>query len=127
MVITPTLTTTSVLAVANTRHGPGGHHNPRAKIGDPAHDHLVDGDDARDFLDRHNVSVPDGTPDVESLARLRTVQAPFTFSLPARRRRLEAVRARLPSEHGIGLTPRVGYGPIVKGGQGSLMSSCHHC
>lgn len=74
-VITTPLTTSSVLVVANTRHGPGGHYNHRAKIGDPPHDHLVDADEARDFLVRHNVSVPDGAPDAESLARLRTVQA----------------------------------------------------
>jgi len=73
--ITPALSTASVLAIANTRHGPGGHYHHRAKAGDDPHDHLADGGAARDFLNQLNVSVPDGTPGAESLARLRTVQA----------------------------------------------------
>jgi hypothetical protein len=65
----------ALLAVANTRHEAGGHYNHRASLGDPAHDHLADAADARDFLDRHRDGMlPDGAPDGASLLSLRRVR-----------------------------------------------------
>jgi hypothetical protein len=64
---------TTLLAVANARHGPGGHYNHRARPGDRAHDHLADADAARAFLERQHVHVPEGALDEASLRWLRRV------------------------------------------------------
>lgn len=74
MTITTTKGIDDLLALANTRHGPGGHHHARAETGDPEHDHLDDAGEARAFLGGHDVDVPATPPpsaDLRSLRRLR--------------------------------------------------------
>lgn len=63
-----------LLVVANTRHGPGGHHHARARHDGPDHDHLVDAADARGFLVDHGVEVPSALPTRGDLARLRRLR-----------------------------------------------------
>lgn len=63
-----------LLVVANTRHGPGGHHRARALVDGPDHDHLGDPRDARAYLVDHAVAVPDDLPDADALARLSRVR-----------------------------------------------------
>jgi predicted RNA-binding Zn ribbon-like protein len=63
-----------LVLVANTAHGPGGHHHARAHAGDPSHDHLVDPADVVRFLADHDVAVPDGLPAGTVLARLASVR-----------------------------------------------------
>ncbi len=72
--VRPRLSIDNLLWVANTRHGPGGHWYARvtAEAGD--HDHLVEPSDAVDYLERHRVPLPSGTPGeshLESLAAIR--------------------------------------------------------
>jgi CGNR zinc finger len=64
----------AILALANSIHGPGGHHRRRARPGDPGHDHLGSGDDAVAFLDRPEFPRPDGLPTGAQLARLRQIR-----------------------------------------------------
>ncbi|MCI0581519.1 MAG: ABATE domain-containing protein, partial [Chloroflexi bacterium] len=59
-----------LLVVANTRHGPGGHHRARALTDGPDHDHLRDPADARAYLVDHRVVVPTGLPPAGALARM---------------------------------------------------------
>lgn len=63
-----------LLMVANTRHGPGGHHHARARHDGPDHDHLRDPVDARDFLVSHDVTVPDGLPTAADIRALRALR-----------------------------------------------------
>lgn len=63
-----------LLVVANTRHGPGGHHRARAREDGPDHDHLRDPGDARAFLVDHDVEVSEGLPDATTLRRLRALR-----------------------------------------------------
>lgn len=63
-----------LLVVANTRHGPGGHHHARARHDGPDHDHLRDPADARRFLVEHDVEVPSGLADEAVLRRLRDLR-----------------------------------------------------
>lgn len=87
-----------LLVVANTRHGPGGHHHARARRDGPDHDHLRDPVDARTFLADHAVAVPAALPGTDELRRLRALRE-------AVRRRVERpdAPARLPAS-------RAGYG-----------------
>jgi predicted RNA-binding Zn ribbon-like protein len=59
-----------LLVVANTRHGPGGHHRARALTDGPDHDHLHDPADARAYLVDHRVTVPPELPPPAALARM---------------------------------------------------------
>lgn len=70
-----------LLMVANTRHGPGGHHHARARSDGPDHDHLRDPADARAFLADHDIAVPAGLPGPSALRGLRALR--------------EAVRSRI--------------------------------
>jgi predicted RNA-binding Zn ribbon-like protein len=66
--------TSDLLWVANTRHGPGGHWFARVSADSDDHDHLADPDEAVDYLERHHVQVPSGRPtrvDLDRLAALR--------------------------------------------------------
>jgi hypothetical protein len=63
-----------LLALANTRHGPGAHYRIRARIDDPDHDHLENSAEARAFLAGHAVEVPAGDPGPVDLADLRRVR-----------------------------------------------------
>lgn len=63
-----------LLVVANTRHGPGGHHHARARHDGPDHDHLRDSADARRFLVDHAIAVPPGLPSGADLRRLRALR-----------------------------------------------------
>ena len=63
-----------LLAVANTRHGPGGHRRARPASDEVEHDHLADAVDARDFLASHDVPVPAAAPDEDELGALRRIQ-----------------------------------------------------
>jgi predicted RNA-binding Zn ribbon-like protein len=65
---------TDLMALANTRHGPGAHYRIRAKPTDPAHDHLAEPSDALDFLRGHAVEVPERNPTPRYLAELRTLR-----------------------------------------------------
>lgn len=62
--------TDALLVVANTRHGPGGHHRARALADGPDHDHLRDPSDARAYLVDHAIEVPPGLPPAAALARM---------------------------------------------------------
>ena len=62
--------TDDLLVVANTRHGPGGHHHARALTDGPDHDHLRDPADARAYLVDHLVDVPPGPPPADAIARM---------------------------------------------------------
>ena len=66
--------TDDLLVVANTRHGPGGHHFARARTDGPDHDHLLDPGDALRYLVDHAVPVPDGLPPPEALARMAVLR-----------------------------------------------------
>ena len=66
--------TDALLVVANTRHGPGGHHFARALTDGPDHDHLVDPADARAYLVDHGIDVPEGLPPATSLARMAVLR-----------------------------------------------------
>jgi predicted RNA-binding Zn ribbon-like protein len=68
------LTADDLLVVANTRHGPGGHHGLRGRAGQPMHDHLADPEDARNFLADHRVPVPAAPPTAVALGRLRLIR-----------------------------------------------------
>jgi CGNR zinc finger protein/putative stress-induced transcription regulator len=63
-----------LLVVANTRHGPGGHHGLRGRAGQPMHDHLADPEDARNFLADHRVAVPAAPPSAVALGWLRLIR-----------------------------------------------------
>lgn len=63
-----------LLVVANTRHGPGGHHRARALVDGPDHDHLRDATDALAYLVDHAVVVPPGTPPGPALARMAALR-----------------------------------------------------
>jgi predicted RNA-binding Zn ribbon-like protein len=63
-----------LLAVANTRHGPGGHLGMRGRAGEPMHDHLADPEDAWRFLVDHQVTVPEALPTEATLDRLRLIR-----------------------------------------------------
>ncbi|MEO8229796.1 MAG: CGNR zinc finger domain-containing protein [Chloroflexota bacterium] len=63
-----------LLVVANTRHGPGGHHGLRGRAGQPMHDHLADPADARNFLADHRVAIPDARPTAVLLDQLRLIR-----------------------------------------------------
>jgi predicted RNA-binding Zn ribbon-like protein len=63
-----------LLVVANTRHGPGGHHGLRGRAGQPMHDHLADPEDARNFLADHRVAVPETLPTAIALGWLRLIR-----------------------------------------------------
>lgn len=87
-----------LLVVANTRHGPGGHHGARASHDGPDHDHLRDPSDALEFLASHNVEVPSSLPTHANLRRLRELR--------------EALRARVESPRRVPKVPvvaRAGY------------------
>jgi len=64
-----------LLALANTRHGPGAHYRVRARASDPDHDHLATAADARAFLGGHAVEVPPSDPSPADLADLRRIRA----------------------------------------------------
>lgn len=68
------LTVDDLLVVANTRHGPGGHHGLRGRAGQPMHDHLEDPTDARSFLADHRVAVPQASPTAADLESLRLIR-----------------------------------------------------
>ena len=74
MEVSTRLGATELLVVANTRHGPGGHHRARARQDGPDHDHLGDPVDARSFLADHHIAVPDEPPAEEDLRRLRAMR-----------------------------------------------------
>ena len=63
-----------LLRVANTRHGPSGHHRSRAGRGGPDHDHLAEPDEGRRYLADHGVDVPAGEPDRRSIERLAAIR-----------------------------------------------------
>lgn len=63
-----------LLVVANTRHGPGGHHHARAQADGPDHDHLLDPGDALAYLVDHHVAVPEGAPPPEAIARMAALR-----------------------------------------------------
>jgi hypothetical protein len=63
-----------LLAVANTRHGPGGHIGLRGRAGQPMHDHLADAQDAWHFLADHRVAIPEAPPTAVALAHLRLIR-----------------------------------------------------
>lgn len=63
-----------LLAVANTRHGPGAHHG-RAQAGwTEPHDHLSDGKSALTYL-KGRLATPSSAPNPDELASLRKVRA----------------------------------------------------
>lgn len=74
MEVSTQLGPTELLVVANTRHGPGGHHRARARRDGPDHDHLADPADARSFLADHHIAVPDEPPAEGDLRRLRAIR-----------------------------------------------------
>ena len=64
-----------ILRLVNTSHGPGAHYRVRARLGDPDHDHLAAGREARAYLGDHDVEVPAGNPPAADLADLRRIRA----------------------------------------------------
>ena len=64
----------AALGLANSAHGPAAHYRRRARVGDPAHDHLVDPADAHEFLRTHHIPAPDALPTAEQLERLRALR-----------------------------------------------------
>ena len=64
----------AALGLANSAHGPGAHYRRRARVDDPAHDHLVDPADAHEFLRTHHIPAPPELPTLDQLARLREVR-----------------------------------------------------
>ena len=93
-----------LLVVANTRHGPGGHHGARVTLDGPDHDHLRDPNDARAFLASHDVEVPASLPTPGELRRLRDLR--------------EAVRIRVEASLGVQSPPdagRAGYAVDARG------------
>jgi hypothetical protein len=64
-----------ILRLVNTSHGPGAHYRVRTRTGDPDHDHLLSGREARAYLGDHEVEVPAGNPGSADLADLRRVRA----------------------------------------------------
>jgi len=64
-----------ILRLVNTSHGPGAHYRVRTRLGDPDHDHLASGRDARTYLGDHEVEVPAVNPRAADLADLRRVRA----------------------------------------------------
>jgi hypothetical protein len=76
----------ALLALANTRHGPGGHFRIRKVAPGPDHDHLAEPDDAREFLRTHAVPVPPGLPreaDLVALVELRELTRAMSGDLGA--------------------------------------------
>jgi predicted RNA-binding Zn ribbon-like protein len=93
-----------LLVVANTRHGPGGHHGARVTRDGPDHDHLRDPRDARAFLVSHDVEVPASLPTPGELRRLRELR--------------EVVRMRVEASLGEPSPPvagRAGYAVDARG------------
>ncbi|MGA3058695.1 MAG: CGNR zinc finger domain-containing protein [Candidatus Limnocylindrales bacterium] len=67
---------TSLLEVANARHGPGAHAQPPAV----EHDHLASAEEARSYLSEQGLELPLGLPSADELARLREIaDLPFAF------------------------------------------------
>ena len=64
-----------ILRLVNTSHGPGAHYRVRARFGDPDHDHLAAGREARAYLGDHDIEVPAGNPSPSDLADLRRIRA----------------------------------------------------
>jgi len=66
--------TDALIVVANTRHGPGGHHRARALTDGPDHDHLRDPADARAYLVDHGIAVPAGAPPPAAIHRMAVLR-----------------------------------------------------
>jgi predicted RNA-binding Zn ribbon-like protein len=66
--------TDALIVVANTRHGPGGHHHARALTDGPDHDHLRDPADARAYLVDHGIPVPAGVPPPAAIQRMAVLR-----------------------------------------------------
>jgi predicted RNA-binding Zn ribbon-like protein len=72
----PELQVTSLLELANARHGPGAHSQAPAS----EHDHLATAEEARSYLAEQGLELPPGLPSADELARLREI-ADLPFAL----------------------------------------------
>lgn len=64
-----------LLALANSRHGPGAHAWPTRLASDANHDHLVTADEARGYFAEEGIPVPGNRLEGAQLEALRTLRA----------------------------------------------------
>ncbi len=108
-----------LLAVANTRHGPGGHLGLRCRPGDPMHDHLADALGGRRFLADHDVPVPAGPPPPAALEALRLIRRYLRVGAGDLALLEEAPEADLPTDEAAVRGLFAGY-PVRLGPDGTL-------
>ena len=65
---------TAALGLANSLHGPGAHYRRRARVDEPAHDHLGTPVDAAEFLGTHSIPAPADAPTTAQLERLAAIR-----------------------------------------------------
>jgi predicted RNA-binding Zn ribbon-like protein len=72
--VTWRLGTAAALGLANSLHGPGAHYRRRARVDEPAHDHLLSPADAAEFLGTHDIPTPRVPPTAAQVRRLAAIR-----------------------------------------------------
>lgn len=115
----PQVATEALLALANSRHGPGAHAWPTRLASDANHDHLVTADEARGYFADEGIPVP-GTPlEVAQLEALRTLRAAtWALTRPAGEQESTRLARRLLSSARFRVDDAGQFQPVRSGWSG---------